>query len=64
MENNEKIIEDACRLIADSLGQATAEEFRKFYKSQNRDTIILSVNELLNDLVGPENAQKQIQGKF
>lgn len=63
-ENNEKVINAACQLIADNLGQTTAEQYREFYKNKDRDTIIVSVHELLSELVGPENAKKQMAGKF
>lgn len=64
MENNEKAINAAFQLIADNLGETTAEQYREFYKNKDRDTIVISVSELLSELVGPENAKKQMQGKF
>ena len=64
MENNEQAVGAACQLIADNLGQTTAEQYKEFYKNKDRDTIVVSVSELLTELVGPENAKKQMQGKF
>lgn len=66
MENNEQqiTIDNACQLIADNLGQTTADQYRAFYKNKDRDTIIISVSELLTEMVGPENARKQMAEKF
>lgn len=64
MENNENIINSACQLIADNLGKTIAEQYKEFYKDKDRDTIVVSVHELLSELVGPENAKKQMAEKF
>ncbi len=63
-ENIEELINAACDLISDNLGTTTAEQYRKFYQGKDRETIEISIRELLIELVGPENARKQLEEKI
>ena len=60
-ENDRIIVEKACNIISSNLGDMTAGYYREFYKNKSPDLILDSLNELLLDLVGPENTKKQIE---
>ena len=59
-----EIIEQACRIIQVNLGKTTAEMYEKFYATKAEQEILLSVRELLIEIVGPQNAQDQLRGLF
>lgn len=58
---NEVVVIKACEIISSNLGEMTAGYYREFYKNKSPDLILSSLNELLLELVGPQNAQKQIE---
>lgn len=58
---NEVVISKACEVISSNLGEMTAGYYREFYKNKSPDIILSSLNELLLELVGPQNAEKQIE---
>ncbi|HAT73974.1 MAG: hypothetical protein US30_C0014G0003 [Candidatus Moranbacteria bacterium GW2011_GWF2_36_839] len=57
---NEAVISKACEVISSNLGEMTAGYYREFYKNKSPDIILSSLNELLLELVGSQNAEKQI----
>jgi hypothetical protein len=59
-----EIIEQACKIIQINLGQTTAEMYEKFYETKAEQEILLSVRELLIEIVGPQNAQDQLHELF
>ena len=58
------LINSACEIISDNLGESVAEKYRIFYGTKNKEDIINSLEELLMELVGKESAKKQIKIKF
>jgi hypothetical protein len=64
MANKEKLIETACALIAQSLGQGIASQYRIFYKDKKEKEIKSSIRELLEELYGPHNAIKKYNQAF
>lgn len=60
MSQNETM-EKALQLISDNLGDYTANLYRDFYKDKDRDTIIKSAEELLNEMLGESNTQELIE---
>lgn len=63
MDKNETI-NTACRLIADNLGEYTANMYRDFYENKDEALIKNSVKELLVELIGQQSAEKQISQYF
>jgi len=61
MHENIKIIDKAVKILSDNLGQNTAMLYKNFYSNKNNKEILLSINELLVELVGSNNAKKQMQ---
>ena len=59
-----EIINQACRIIRQNLGETTAEMYKKFYKTKGEHDILLSVRELLIEIVGPANAEVQLKPLF
>jgi len=57
---NEAVISKACEVISSNLGEMTAGYYREFYKNKSPDIILSSLNELLLELVGSQDAEKQI----
>ena len=57
---NEVVVSKACEIISSNLGEMTAGYYREFYKNKSPDVILNSLEELLLELVGSKNAQKQI----
>lgn len=58
---SEIFVSKACEVISSNLGEMTAGYYREFYKNKSPDIILSSLNELLLELVGPQNAEKQIK---
>lgn len=54
------IASKACVLIANNLGEVTADYYRQFYQGKDEELIIRSVTELLSEVVGPVNAKNQL----
>ena len=61
MTNTKQLIDEACLIISNNLGQEIAGKYKKYYDNKNEKTILMSINQLLTELVGAENAQKQLQ---
>lgn len=59
--NKEKLVSIACSVIAENLGKITAENYREFYKDKDENIILASINEMLNEVVGPAQAQRQME---
>lgn len=60
MAEKNLLIDEACKIISDNLGEYTARMYRKFYAGKSQDIILSSLNQLLTELIGPMGAQKQI----
>ena len=60
--NKDETIKKAVELISDNFGESTAKLYEEFYRDKEEKDIRSSVKELLTELVGPKNAQKQIKG--
>lgn len=60
-ENKKQLIEKACEIISNNLGDVMAGHYRNFYQDKNLEVILFSVGELLNEMVGEENAKKQME---
>jgi hypothetical protein len=56
----EELIKKACYLISANLGEVTSEYYQDFYQKIDEPMIIKSVEELLVELVGPDNARAQL----
>jgi hypothetical protein len=54
----------ACEIIADNLGESTAERYKEFYEDKESSVILASLEALLSELVGQRNARKQIGNKL
>lgn len=61
MTENQKFINQIYQILAINFGESTAKMYRKYYNDKDNNTILISAKELLADLVGPENAAKQLQ---
>ena len=59
--NRDKIIKEACKIISNNLGDITAGYYREFYRDKNPDVIVMSLSEILEEIVGSQNAEKQVQ---
>lgn len=59
-QDSEIFVSKACEVISSNLGEMTAGYYREFYKNKSPDIILSSLEELLLELVGPQNAKKQI----
>jgi hypothetical protein len=59
-----EIINQACSIIRQNLGETTAEMYKKFYETKGEHEILLSVQELLIEIVGPVNADTQLKPLF
>ena len=60
-QESEVIVNKACELISSNLGEMTAEYYREFYRNKSPDLILVSLKELLLELVGPKSTEKQIE---
>lgn len=60
-QDSEIFVSKACEVISSNLGEMTAGYYREFYKNKSPDIILSSLEELLLELVGPQNAEKQIK---
>lgn len=60
--NKEELRKKAVELISDNFGDSTAKLYEEFYHDKDEKDIRSSVKELLTELVGPKNAQKQLKG--
>jgi len=59
-DDKQKLIDHAVELISDNFGESTAKLYADFYKDKESSEIKASCKELLTELVGPKNAQKQL----
>lgn len=59
--SKEEIIKKAGQIILENFGEISANYYQEFYKTRTREEILLSLNELLQELVGPVNAKKQLR---
>lgn len=57
----ERVLESALKIISDNLGDYTAQLYKDFYNSQEPEIIIISVSELMTDMLGAQNADKIVQ---
>ncbi len=60
-ENKKQLIEKSCEIISNNLGDVMAGHYRNFYQDKTPEVILFSVGELLNEMVGEENAKKQME---
>ncbi|MFH0892393.1 MAG: hypothetical protein V1867_06465 [Candidatus Falkowbacteria bacterium] len=61
MTNKETIIKGATGLISGYLGDTTAKMYEKHFVAITEPMIIQTLEELLSEIVGPDNAKKQIE---
>ncbi len=59
--DKEKLIQESCEIISKNLGPVTADYYKEFYQNKDLPEIQSSILELLNEIVGPKNAKKQLQ---
>jgi hypothetical protein len=57
----ELLLKKACDLISVNLGELTSSYYKEFYKDKDEAFILSSLRELLTELVGPANADKQLK---
>ena len=50
----------AVQLISDNFGETTARMYSEFYADKDGDTIIISVKEMLVELLGEKKAQEKL----
>jgi hypothetical protein len=55
------LVNKACDIIADQLGENTASSYRIFLQNESPKEVIDSLKGLIDDLVGSENAKKQLK---
>lgn len=53
-------INAAVKLIENNLGGEFARLYQEFYKDKTNEEILVSVRELLSEVVGPEMADEQV----
>lgn len=61
MQDKDKTLKWAINIIADNLGDYTANLYKDFYKDKDSNTIISSVSELMNEVMGKENSEELIK---
>lgn len=61
MEDKEKIIDQAVKLISTNLGQSAGEMYRKFYLEREPAEIKESVGQILTELLGEKNAARHLK---
>lgn len=59
-ESKKELIEMVSKLLSRNFGNAITDNYLDFYDTRTEDVIIKSCRELLNELVGPKNAAKQM----
>ena len=60
-KNQNVIVEEACEIISNNLGDITAGYYREFYQGKTPEIITSSLAEILEELVGSQNAEKQVK---
>jgi hypothetical protein len=58
------LIADACKLIALNYGEYTSSLYQKYYADKDNSHILTSLQELLEEMVGPEKASQQLLPLF
>lgn len=59
-QKRQELIKEATKIISNNLGESAANSYRSFYDELPEDKIFLSVGQLLEDFVGPQNSKKQL----
>jgi len=60
MVKKEDFIESVVKVIAKNYGDTVANGYKQFYADKNEKVILQSCKDLLTELVGPANADKQM----
>lgn len=60
MNESQQLIDEACRLIGLHIGEKIALLYRDFYKDKDKETILISVEELLSEVVGDSRAKMEL----
>lgn len=60
MLTDAEIRSQAVSLIEMHLGSMTAKMYKDFYGKKSSNDVIVSVKELLSEVIGPEKAEKEI----
>jgi hypothetical protein len=55
-----KLLNEILRIIENNLGESASKSYKKFYSDKEDSIICASITELLTELVGPKNAEKQL----
>jgi len=61
MTKKDALIKEIYQIIFNNLGEFAAECYKEFYSERSIEEILLSTEGLLVELVGPQNAQKQLK---
>lgn len=61
MSNKDILLDKALKIIADNMGEYTANLYRDFYKDKDAQTIAISVKELLVEIIGENNANELVK---
>ena len=63
--NKNYVKDKAVEIIIDYMGSTTAKAYGKFYETQDNETILASLRELLTEYLGNQHAKKiLIKNKF
>lgn len=57
---DQKVLDEVFKIIAFHLGDSAVIMYKDFYKDKPDGIILKSITELLNELTGPKNAEKQL----
>ncbi|OGV92676.1 hypothetical protein A3B57_01210 [Microgenomates group bacterium RIFCSPLOWO2_01_FULL_47_10] len=55
-----ELAKEACGLIAVHMGKQTAQLYQDFYKDKDVRTILLSIEELLSEVIGNQRAKSEL----
>ncbi len=59
--NKKSLIEEACKIVYLNFGSGTAQLYRAGLKDKADEEILISLEESLAELIGPEKAQLEIK---
>jgi len=60
MIKTKNLIKEISKLISKNFGKSMSKYYEEFYADKDSETILLSCRELLTELVGQKNADKQL----
>lgn len=59
--NSKSLLDEACKIVYLNFGNETAQLYKAGLKDKAEKEILASLEKSLNELVGPEHAQQQIE---